>query len=285
MRKLLISSLFASLAFALPMLVTSPAAAAGLADCGNINVSAQAQCEVVAPGVQCEGRCEPVNFKAACYGKLSASCSGSCNPPTIDCEASCQASCEGSCQPGTFSCSGSCTASCEGDCDSQCSSSGNKTQCSADCKGKCSAQCSASCQGSPVECKGGCQGSCSGSCKVKTSMECNLQCQAKGEVDCEATMTGGCKGQCQTTDGAAFCDGQYVDSGGHFANCMDALSKVVKVSGYAKADCSGNSCEAAAGASCGGHIAPVAHNDWALAMGLAGALGAFGVARRRRNRK
>lgn len=284
MRKLLITSLLAGLALVLPLVTTSPALA-GLDSCGNINVSAQAKCEVVAPGIECEGKCTPLSFKASCTAKLAASCDGGCDLPSVECQGSCEASCKGSCQPGNFNCSGNCTASCEGDCDSQCSAAADKAQCSAHCKGKCSADCSASCQGSPVDCEGGCKGSCQGSCKVKTSMECNIKCQAQGEANCEAEMTGGCKGQCQTKDGAAFCDGQYVDAGNNFANCMDALSAIVKVEGYAKASCSGNSCEAEAGASCGGHVAPVAHNEWALALGLGGALGAFGMMRRRRNRK
>jgi hypothetical protein len=285
MRKFLITSLLAGLAFALPLVATSPAQAS-LADCGNINVSAQAQCTVVAPGVDCEAQCTPLNVKASCYAKLSASCSGQCDLPSVDCQASCNTSCKASCTPGSFSCSGNCSASCEGDCTSQCASSSNSTQCNADCKGKCSAQCSASCSGSPVDCEAGCSGSCQGSCTVKTSMECNLKCQASAEADCEVTMTGGCKGRCTTTsEGAAFCDGQYVDVGDNFKDCLDAISAIVKVEGYASAECSGNTCTAEAGASCGGHIVPVAHNEWALALGLGGALGAFGMMRRRRNRK
>jgi hypothetical protein len=272
MRKLLITSLFAGLAFALPLLATA-SAQAGIADCGNMNVSAQATCTAEMDPVTCEGKCDGVSFQA--------SCQGSCDVKLPSCTGSCQGTCEGTCSanPGNFDCSVDCNAKCDSDCSGQCSSSGGTSECQGQCKATCSGQCTSSCSGTPpsATCNAKCQGSCSGACKGGHAT-CEGTCTAEFKANCHVKCKGG--------QGAVFCDGSYVDDGGHMQSCIDALKAIgAKVDVHASAECSGNECTAEAGASCGGHVVPVAHNEWALALGLGGALGAFGMMRRRRNRK
>jgi hypothetical protein len=277
MSRLIVSLLLSGLACAFPLLISSPAHGASIADCGNIDVQANAQCQMEV-SASCTTKCKPVNFQAACQGQLSVSCKGT--PPS--CSGSCQGTCEGRCTSNpSFSCSVDCRASCDSDCSGSCSSSANKTECQGQCKTQCSGQCDGSCNGSPVDCQGKCQGSCQGSCKGG-----EVACQAVGEASCEAKMQGGCETQCSKPDGALFCDGQYVDSGDHLQNCVNALNAVlnVKVSGSASSSCTGNQCnaEAEGKASCGGSVAPSAHSHWQLALGLVGALGAMSALRRRR---
>jgi hypothetical protein len=232
---------------------------AGIDACGNIDVKANAKCEVVAQG-GCTARCEPVSFQAACSAKLQAQCDGQCAASaSADCTASCSGTCTGQCEanPGSFDCKGSCSASCESDCNAQCSgqASGGQAsgQCQAECKANCSAKCDARCSGTPpsATCDAKCNASCSGSCEAKASAQCQIQCQGKLDAQCKAELKGGCEAQCQKPEGALYCDGQYVDTGGNLQRCVDALNAIlnIKVQGSASAQCSGNTCEAKAEAS------------------------------------
>jgi MYXO-CTERM domain-containing protein len=243
--------------FVAPVAVLAPRVAhAGLDACGNIDVKANAQCQVVASG-GCTAQCEPLKVQAACSAKLQAQCNGQCTATAdVSCTGSCTADCSGKCtaNPGSFDCQGSCTGSCDADCDAQCSGSASggsaSGSCKANCQANCSAKCDAQCTGTPpsATCDAKCQASCNGSCQAKASAQCQIDCQGKLEADCEATVTGGCKAQCQDPKGALFCDGQYVDTGNNLQNCVDALNAIlnVKVSGSASADCNGGTCNAQA---------------------------------------
>jgi MYXO-CTERM domain-containing protein len=83
-------------------------------------------------------------------------------------------------------------------------------------------------------------------------MDCQVECQAAGSARCEAELQGGCELQCEEPEGAIFCDGEYVDHGGHAEECIDALNAFLEshVQASSSASCSGNSCEAEAKASC-----------------------------------
>jgi hypothetical protein len=290
MRKLIGPALIAA-ALAVPMLVTTQAQA-GLEACGDINVEANAQCEMEVSG-GCEVNCTPVKFEAACAAKGYATCEGECDLPSVECSGSCEGTCQGNCENNPdFSCNANCQGSCDGDCSGQCSSSGNKSECEAQCKATCKGECEASCNGSPVTCEGQCKGSCEGQCKAKTNMSCQVDCQATLSVDCHAELEGGCKAACSSPEGALFCDGQYVDHNGNAQACMDAVAAWTaeinaSASGSTSAQCSGGSCtaEAEGDAGCGMSVANGTTDGSApYALGLIGALGAllFGRARRRK---
>ena len=147
------TSLLASSSLAvLFALGTARPAHAGLAACGNINVEANATCEIEPPSVDCTANCTPLKFQAACAGKLEVDCSGQCNVNvSASCTASCSADCEASCnvKPATFDCQAECNLKADAECNAQCSAAANKAQCQASCKASFSADCDASCKVTP----------------------------------------------------------------------------------------------------------------------------------------
>ena len=83
-------------------------------------------------------------------------------------------------------------------------------------------------------------------------MNCQIDCQTQGYVDCKADFQGGCKLACEKPEGALFCDGQYVDYGDNLKNCADAIIAFfnIMIEGYAEGSCDNNSCQGEAGFSC-----------------------------------
>jgi hypothetical protein len=259
--------LFAALAFALPFVAAvSPASAGSLADCGNIDVSASAQCELQTSG-GCQINCTPVHFAAQCDAECTGSASASCT-------GSCEGTCEGSCSGG-FDCKGYCTADCDGKCDGECSATSDQANCKASCQASCGVKCEGSCKVNPPDCKGKCQASCSGSCQAQANVSCT--------ADCSAKLSGGCSAQCSQPKGALFCNGQYVDAGDHLQNCLDYLGSIgIKVSASGDASCSGNSCKAEGQASATCAMTPGSVPFDGAALALLGAAAGLVVARRRR---
>ena len=237
-------------------------AQAGIEACGDIDVEAEAQCEVIPPGVQCEGMCTPLTFEAACTAELSIECRGMCTDlPSVQCQGECSGGCEASCsdfEPGQFDCQASCQADCAGRCEASCSASQDGSSCMARCEGSCSASCDASCDVElpSADCSASCEASCEGSCEADANFDCQVDCQADGFAQCEAELMGGCMLACDAQEGALFCDGQYVDHGDNLKRCVDALRAAldIEVEGYAEGDasCDGNACMASgeAGVSC-----------------------------------
>jgi hypothetical protein len=210
-----------------------------LSSCGNIHIEASAECTVEVQG-GCVARCQPVNFTAACRGECGGNFSASCHG---NCSAECQGQCE--VNPGNFSCEGSCQAQCSGSCAGQCEADADSASCVARCEATCEGECGASCEGTPpsASCEAKCEASCEGSCVVEANLQCNLECQAE--------LQGGCEVECQSPEGALFCDGQYVDHGGNLEKCIAALNAYleVEVDASSSAACEGNSCSAEAQAS------------------------------------
>ncbi|MBA3548570.1 MAG: MYXO-CTERM sorting domain-containing protein [Nannocystis sp.] len=280
-----LQTLLGALACAVPMFFSGQAQAAGLDSCGNIYVSAEAECTVYAD-IDCEAMCTPVNVTAACAADLRVACTGECNvSASAECTGSCSADCEAECdiKPAEFNCHGSCQADCSADCEGRCAADGSGAECAASCKATCSGSCDASCKVTPAEadCQAKCDASCSGSCKAEANADCQIDCQASGFADCKVDVEGGCKGRCSEPEGALFCDGQYVDAGNNLEECIAALKAIFAVEVYAdgSAMCSGNTCtaEGVAGCSC------TSSDSGDLPLALLG-LGvvAFGVTRRRR---
>jgi hypothetical protein len=245
--------------FVLSLLVIVPAVAlaprvalAGLEACGNIDVRAEAECEVVASG-GCVAQCEPTRLRAACAGRLTVQCDGECSAQaSVDCTGSCRADCAGRCEAdrGSFDCRGNCTGSCYADCDARCAASGDQASCSAACRTNCSTTCEGRCEGTPpsATCEARCEASCEGSCRAEASADCQIDCQSRLEGQCTAELEGGCRARCEQPEGALFCDGQYVDVGNNLERCIDALRAVlnVRVEGSASGECVGNECRAEA---------------------------------------
>jgi hypothetical protein len=270
---------------ALGMLLAQPAHA-DLSDCGDISITAEAQCEVVPPSADCELMCEPVSFRAACSARLAVECDAGCSElPSVDCNAECYASCEGQCEvdPGKFDCEAACSADCNGRCVASCEASGNRTGCEAECMGSCGVSCRKNCdiELPSAECRGTCEAGCKGSCEVETNIDCQIDCKADAYARCEADLEGGCKAQCQTMRGALFCDGQYIDNGDNLEQCIDTLRSIdIRVEGDASGDaeCVNGVCraEGRAGASsdCSTSRPGGPANIWAL-MALIAALLAY----------
>lgn len=284
-------SCFCAAGALLGAVLLSGTARAGIESCGNIDVEAEAECEVVAEG-GCTAQCEPINFTAACSAELYADCSGDCELELPECEVQCRGTCEAECndlEPGEFDCEGSCKGSCEADCSGNCEAADNKAECEASCKATCSGECSGSCEGTPpsADCEAKCQGSCSGSCTGRANLECQTVCQASGYGQCKSRLEGGCKTECKEPEGALFCDGQYVDHGNNLEECVDALNAYleahVETSASSSGSCSGNSCsgeaEASAKATCAMSRAPASTSGGALLLAFGLLVGA--AARRR----
>jgi hypothetical protein len=266
-------------------LLSAPARA-DLSDCGEINVTASAQCEVVPPSAQCEAMCTPISVRAACSAQLAAECDASCDElPSIDCRGQCYASCEGQCQvdPGRFDCQAACGADCSGRCQASCGATDDRTGCEAECMGACGVSCRQSCEVElpEADCQASCEAGCEGSCKVETNIDCQVQCQADGFVDCEADVRGGCALSCRSQQGALFCDGQYIDPGENLQRCIEALRAInVRVEGESSGDaeCRGGSCQVAgqarASSDCSATRPGSPSNLWAL-MALVAAMLAY----------
>jgi hypothetical protein len=231
---------------------------ADLGACNEIAVTAQAQCEVVPPSLQCQQRCTPVSIRAVCSARLAVNCDAGCNKlPSVDCGVQCSASCDTKCKvdPGKFDCRVACEGDCSGRCDASCKSHSDGTQCRADCMGACSVSCEKSCNVKlpSADCSGMCKASCDGSCRVDPNLDCQIDCQAKGYASCETEVKGGCEIACQGKEGALFCDGQYVDHGDNLQMCIDALKARLNVkvtaSSSGSANCDGGACTAEGAAS------------------------------------
>lgn len=266
--------------------------AQGLDSCGNINVQAEAQCEVIAPGVECMAECTPISVEAACSARLVAQCDGQCDvTPPQGCSVGCSADCNAECtvDPGMFDCAARCDASCSGMCSGECSAAANKAECMGACEGTCSARCEGGCDVVPPEasCEGKCQASCDASCEVEAELDCQVDCQADGYAECKVDVQGGCQADCETREGALFCDGKYVDHDDNLADCVGAIEAAInaEVDGYAEgsSSCEGGSCraEGEAGVSCA-----AVPGEKSAGAGILGLLGATVLlASRRRNRR
>lgn len=279
MRNKLFMSLTPLALLASALTLPAEADAANIGACGDINVEANAQCEVKV-GVECKADCTPLNFTASC----AAECSGMCNASfEASCTGSCQADCSGQCEanPGSFDCSASCNTQCKADCSGHCSASNNRAQCEGSCEASCEGECSASCEGTPpsATCDAKCEASCEGHCTAEANVNCQIDCSA----GCTAELTGGCEVECDTSEGALFCDGQYIDHGGNLEECIDALRSLlnITVDASGSAACDGGSCKAEGQVGVGCATSPGPHHSNGAWLALAaGAL--LGLGRRRR---
>lgn len=233
-------------------LFVSERAHAGFDSCGNIDVRAEATCEVA---VDCEGQCTPVSVTAACDAQLYGECKGTCSgEPPLECTVDCSADCVSKCtvDEPAFDCNTDCKTTCESECTGHCASNADSANCEASCKATCSGECTTKCEAAPgsATCAAKCEASCSGSCTVqKPYVECQATCQGTARAECTADLQGGCKIACEG-DGAVFCDGQYVDSGNNLEECVDALNAYLSAHVRTEGECSGNQCSGSAEVTC-----------------------------------
>ncbi|HET8936147.1 MAG TPA: hypothetical protein VFN67_22035 [Polyangiales bacterium] len=267
-------------------------ARADLSACGAIDVRANAQCVVVPPTAECKAMCKPINVRASCSAKLAVDCDASCTElPSVDCNVSCEAGCRGKCMvdPGKFECAVDCRATCNGSCEASCAARPDKSGCMASCSGACSVGCDNKCDVElpSASCDAECKASCDGSCDVKTNIDCQVDCQAKGYARCEAEVTGGCMARCDTTEGALFCDGQFVDTGDKLKECRAALEAIlnakVTASSSGSSDCEGGTCSAMGKASVSSDCSVARPGDRGSLFGALSVLGlGLGLVVRRR---
>ncbi|MFV8754670.1 hypothetical protein ACNOYE_29335 [Nannocystaceae bacterium ST9] len=222
---------------------SSEARAGGLDACGDVFVDAGANCEVLVEG-GCKAECEPLAFNASCAAEGAIGCRGDCNVAAdVECTASCQTSCEVDCNvdPGAFDCRASCEGDCSADCSARCSADSNSAECQASCESTCSLECGASCDidAPEVDCVAQCQGCCSGECKAEVNLDCQIDCQADLYVECKADLQGGCEAQCETPQGALFCDGQFIEVSNIDA-CAQALRDLLDIDVDFSASAEGN---------------------------------------------
>jgi MYXO-CTERM domain-containing protein len=109
-------------------------------------------------------------------------------------------------------------------------------------------------------------------------MDCQIDCQARGYVDCKADLQGTCEVSCEAPEGALFCDGQYVDHGNNLEECINALEEGLEIE--AEASASGEA-SGEAEASCAMSPAALGGQGSGALLGLLG-LG-WAAVRRRRN--
>jgi hypothetical protein len=202
----------------------------GLDSCGTV-VEGLSQCTIEPPGITCDAKCTPLSARTTCAKQLFTECSPQCTAQIVPQEVQvCGDSCVTQCNlnPGSFDCSGTCGGKCTADCSAKCSASPNAAQCKASCEGTCAGYCDADCRAvfPSMACQEKCQRSCHAVQVAKINMDCQLKCHtAERYTNCETKITGGCKAQCRTTEGALFCDEQYVNAT-TLQKCLDALNNL-----------------------------------------------------------
>ena len=206
--------------------------AATLDACGDIFVSSNFQCKVEPPGVSCDAKCQPLNMETSCRAQLFNECSPQCTFQVTEQEVQvCADTCVTDCNlsPGSFDCTGTCGAKCSADCSGKCQADANQAQCVASCKASCSGYCDLDCQAvlPELSCQEKCKKTCHGAVVAKVNMDCQLKCQTVTRyTDCTTKLTGGCHVQCQSTDGALFCNDQFVNFTSSLQQCIDALKNL-----------------------------------------------------------
>jgi MYXO-CTERM domain-containing protein len=290
---------FATTGLCLALGVWSGTARAGLSSCGDIDVQADATCQVEVEG-GCTAHCAPPQLELACSAQLEASCKGGCTAMAdVSCTGSCDLQgCQAKCDvdPGKFDCSAQCQVDadtqCQGECQGKASGSQAHGECVASCKASISAECNASCSGTPpkADCKAKCQATCEGSCTGQARASCQVDCQAKGYARCEGDLKLKCEGECKKPEGALFCDGQYIDHGGKLQDCIDSLDAWLKshvdvtAQGTASGACTGSACQGQAQGSATASCATVPGGPAGGAIALFGmVLAGAAIARRRRS--
>jgi len=258
--------LTAALALGTTLLIAETASATSLDSCGDffvdLTTGGELECTLEVSG-GCETKCEPLAFEVSCAAGGQIECSG-----------------------GEFDCGFSCEAGCSSDCDAYCATDGAGVEhCSASCRAQCSASCDAHCNIEFPDCETSCKAGCEGRCDAEINAGCNVDCSSDLYLECESAASGGCQTACESVDGALFCNGQWVNTD-DVTSCADELIAYfdIEITGYAEADCEGNTCTAEAGCTTSCATGSTDNADFSFGLMMMGFAGA-GVAAARRVRR
>lgn len=211
-------------AWAMAMLVPL-AARAGIPECSNIRIEADAQCRVEV-GVDCEASCSLGVYEKACAAYQYQTCQPSCTvPPQPACTDGCAEECAEQCNVGIdVVCHQNCFPECVDECAAACETADDTIQCRASCESTCDGECDEQCAMLPEDasCYDHCMECCGGSCNAAANMSCQLECQDHTWEQCEYELRVECEASCGL-DGALFCDGQLVAAGSDLHACAAAL--------------------------------------------------------------
>jgi hypothetical protein len=78
-------------------------------------------------------------------------------------------------------------------------------------------ECTQQCE--PVNMTRVCTTKCSGGCNKSATTTCKGGC----ETECTEQLKGACNTKCTTTEGALFCDGQFIDTGSTIKDCVTEI--------------------------------------------------------------
>ena len=266
---------FALLAFVMVALA-SPSAEAAVA-CGLIDGRTLEQCTVVNTKTECTEKCEPVNMVKVCSTKCDVGCT---KTATTSCKGGCETECIKQCTPDPtkYDCKVACTDTCSAKVMIHCKTSIDEAKCIVKAKASCSQTCEEKCKPLPATetCVNKCGTSCNASCTVEENTTCNVDC----ETSCTTQVKGACVSKCSTTQGALFCNGQYIDGGADLTGCITEIEGAgKKVAGWVKVSGQGDVTVTKGGDSmCSTSRTPGSY--WGAAM--IGAFVALGAVRRRR---
>jgi hypothetical protein len=266
-----IPALFVGLLAAPVVLVASPALADG-PGADHCLFATATSCEFVPPSASCEASCTPGSFVAECDGQCKAEADVSC---TGTCTGTCSASCTA--DPGMFSCSETCESDCQPHCKDLCpdGDANCDSDCNDDCSNRCQVQCDAT--GPSATCDAQCKASCNASCQVQVNVDCHVNCTASVELPT-------CSADCQSTQGALFCDGQYVDLVTVTSDCLTYLEThgVTITETCSTSSANGTNCTASLG--CSASSVGTSQDRWGF-LGMTGIMMGLGLAVSRRRRR
>jgi hypothetical protein len=217
------------LSIAVSVALPGVSSAGALDACGAVTLPLTAHCQVEPPGISCQTRCTPLNMQLSCARQLFTECSPQCTVQVVPTEVQvCVDTCAPQCtvNPGSFDCSADCGAKCTADCSTTCATASDTAGCTASCQASCTGYCEADCKAvlPTMTCQEKCQQSCHGIHTARVNMDCQLQCHTvERYTNCEVKLTGGCQTQCQASQGALFCDGQYINVSSNLQQCIQSL--------------------------------------------------------------
>jgi len=196
--------------------------------CGKFDLSDGVDCKVEVKA-SCSANCTPLKFEAGCAG----GCTGGVK---VDCTGGCEEQCLTECDPAHLDCVAGCHTECEQPCITQCQTDHPDEDCPTVCKASCNTDCESACGVTPTDCLSHCHECCIGACTTSANLDCNIECYAKLEGECNV--------QCDAPEGALFCNGQYVYAS-DVNDCIDYLVAQgidVDVSAQGSATCNFNGC-------------------------------------------
>lgn len=217
----------AALLVPLALILEPEPALAGLVQCNDLRLEdlSLGDCQLSA-GADCQQLCGlPGAYRMACATDLHLACRETCNhAPSSTCTEPCTESCAQECERGSsVQCAQSCFGKCAVECDARCEGVPDPDQCLAICEATCDGECDVRCRPLVDErCYTHCVGDCGGSCAAQENLECQTACQEKQFAGCEHLLQAQCTASCGA-EGALFCDGQYMLSGGELRGCAREL--------------------------------------------------------------